>query len=795
IFDSSPNAILIADLQGNIRTCNLAAMDVLGCSRDQIVGRPFFDFIAVADHPQVREDMQKVVAQGVLKNIQYSALRANGSPFVVDASTGVIRGDDGQAAALVTIATDVTEREWSKTSRRLSLQILEISNQHALRTPMLRQIVLAIQEFAQCQAVGIRILDKKGNIPYEAYTGFSREFYESESPLSIHSDDCMCINVIRGQTDSTLPFYTPRGSFYMNDTTRFLATVSEEDKGRTRNICNQTGFESVALVPIRSNNDILGLIHLADSREHRVPLSLVEVIENVAMQLGVAVQRALAEEALQRSEQEKSLILNSTSETFAYYDTGLRIQWANKAMEKAMNLPLERMVGRRCYELRHDRTAPCEGCPLVLASRTGKPQEAEIHAPDGKTLFLRGYPLLDDSGRVVALVEIGEDITDRKHTQQALTESEERYRLLFDQMLSGLALHEIIYDAVGNPVDYRFLSVNAAFERMTGLRAGEILGRTVLEVMPGIERFWIERYGRVASTGEPVRFEDFSRVLNRYFDVRAYSPRQGQFATVFHDITEQKQAEQRAEQRQAELLHVSRLSTLGELASGLAHELNQPLSAIMSFASACLRSVQKNDFDAEKLAANLAKIVAQSGRAGDIIRRIRAFSQRRPPKFESVDVNESIREVLGLLHANLRYAGVEVVLELACDLPPILGDTVQLEQVLVNLMRNAIEAMEGVDPQRRRLTVRTTARGRDSVAVTVSDTGPGMDEKAMSQVFDPFFTTKENGLGIGLSISRSIVESHRGHLSVAPGPECGCAFTFTLPTSGARDGPAEPQAG
>lgn len=1058
VFDSSPNAILIADLQGNIRACNHAAMDVLGCSGDQIVGRNFLDFVAVQDHIRAREDMHRVVAQNTLKSIQYSALRANGSPFVAEASTGVIRGGDGQATALVTIATDVTEREWAKAGRRLSHQILEISNQHVMRTPMLRQIVLAIQEFAQCEAVGIRILDKNGGIPYEAYTGFSREFYETESPLSIENDHCMCINVIRGETDPSLPFYTSRGSFYMNDTTRFLATVSEQDKGRTRNVCNETGFESVALIPIRSNDDILGLIHLADSREHRVPLSLVETIENVAMQLGVAVRRAMVEEALRKSEERFRAIVDNAAAMVAVTDAAgrwihvnqymldvlgysyeelsqicaedillpedrLRMKearerlvrgetqqhrvevrqvhkngrtawvdlsvsalhdeqgrveallgvgfnitdqknavdalqlserkfraiadytgdveawigpdgqpiWLNPAIERftgytvaeCMAMPdfpaalihpddrprmlmlyqqacagtsgndiLYRLLRRdgsilwvsiswqpifgvdgeylglrsshrdvtdriraeeelrqsesalrAAQKVAHvgswtwhiatnrldwsdemyrifgiekkdfsgdlaeltaraihprDRAAVERVNRLVIDERRHSPIEFRIVRPDGsvRTAWAEAGELtLDKDGNAAILTGIVQDITDRKNAQQALAESEERYRLLFDQMLSGLALHEVVYDAAGNPVDYRFLSVNAAFERMTGLRAGEILGKTVLEVMPGIERFWIERYARVASTGEPVRFEEFTGALNRYFDVRAYSPRRGQFAVVFHDITDQKLAEQREEQRQAELRHVSRLSTLGEMASGLAHELNQPLSAIMSFASACLRSVQKNDFDPQQLAANLGCIVTQSSRAGDIIRRIRAFVQRRPPKFESVDINESIREVQGLLHSNIRSAGVEVVLELARDLPPILGDTIQLEQVLVNLMRNAIEAMEGVAPRRRRLTVRTAARSRDSVTVIVSDTGPGMDEKTMARVFDPFFTTKENGLGIGLSISRSIIESHRGHLSVAPGPEGGCAFTFTLPASGVRDGPAEPRAG
>ena len=136
---------------------------------------------------------------------------------------------------------------------------------------MLQETLSEIRGFTQCVGVGIRILDKYGNIPCEAHAGFSREFYERESPLAVKNDPCMCIRVIGGQTDPTLPFFMPGGSFYINNNSSFLALASEQDKERIRTVCGATGFESVALIPIRSNGDILGLIHLADSRDNRMP--------------------------------------------------------------------------------------------------------------------------------------------------------------------------------------------------------------------------------------------------------------------------------------------------------------------------------------------------------------------------------------------------------------------------------------------------------------------------------------------------------------------------------------------
>ncbi len=204
-------------------------------------------------------------------------------------------------------------------------RFLQIANRHTEMHPLLQEFVAELERLGW-EAVGIRILDERGNIPYEAYAGFSQRFYESASPLSIHTDQCMCINVIRGDTDPSQPFYTPGGSFYMNGTTRFLETVSEESKGQTRNICNQQGYESVALIPIRFDRQILGLIHLGDSRENKVPLEVVETIETIAIQLGTALRRVWAEEELRQQRNDlEQVALKRTMQLEALRQVGLEL--------------------------------------------------------------------------------------------------------------------------------------------------------------------------------------------------------------------------------------------------------------------------------------------------------------------------------------------------------------------------------------------------------------------------------------------------------------------------------------
>ncbi len=201
-------------------------------------------------------------------------------------------------------AEQLTQRRRAEKEIQAINEILKIANTGVDLIPLLKRAVDYLKVFSHCSAVGIRLLDEEGNIPYQAYDGFTQSFYESESPLSIKSDKCMCINVIKGDTDPNLPFYTIGGSFYMNGTTKFLATVSEEDKGQTRNVCNQVGYESVALIPIRFENGILGMIQLSDPKENMVPLNMVETVETIAMQLGIAIVRVKARQALKENERE-----------------------------------------------------------------------------------------------------------------------------------------------------------------------------------------------------------------------------------------------------------------------------------------------------------------------------------------------------------------------------------------------------------------------------------------------------------------------------------------------------------
>jgi C4-dicarboxylate-specific signal transduction histidine kinase len=253
-------------------------------------------------------------------------------------------------------------------------------------------------------------------------------------------------------------------------------------------------------------------------------------------------------------------------------------------------------------------------------------------------------------------------------------------------------------------------------------------------------------------------------------------------AGIAEDITARKLAEQALQESRAELARVSRIAAMGELTASIAHEINQPLAAVATSASAALHwlAAQPPNLDEAREAGRRA--IREVNRASGVIERIRALLQKAQPQMWPLDGNEVIREVLLLAEAEFLKGEVTVKTELSTDVPRVLGDRVQVQQVIVNLARNAIEAMSMMTGRQRELIIRS-AKHPDGVLIQVQDSGTGVDPQQTDRIFEPFFTTKAEGIGMGLSISRSIVEAHGGRLWAAPGSPHGAVFHLILPAA------------
>jgi PAS domain S-box-containing protein len=282
--------------------------EMLGCSETEMIGRPVLDYVDPCSIPDVLEKFRRRTT-GLSDRYDIVFRKKSGEHLYTRVNASPMFSESGTFLGSVVSIVDVTRQKYSEDALKLSNGIFSIANQHTETRSMMREMVRLLQEYTSCECVGFRLLDPEGNIPYPAYAGFSREFYEMESPLNINTDECMCIYVIRGEANPDLPVITPNGSFYCNATTRFLSTVSDEDKGRTRNICNETGYESVALVAIKRGTEIIGLVHLADHREGMVPLETVQVLENISQALGSVILRSVAESNIRESLAEKEILL------------------------------------------------------------------------------------------------------------------------------------------------------------------------------------------------------------------------------------------------------------------------------------------------------------------------------------------------------------------------------------------------------------------------------------------------------------------------------------------------------
>jgi len=342
-------------------------------------------------------------------------------------------------------------------------------------------------------------------------------------------------------------------------------------------------------------------------------------------------------------------------------------------------------------------------------------------------------------------------------------------------------------------------SFSPAAERLFGYSAADVMGQNVRILMPQPYRDehdgYLERYRR---TGER-RIIGIGRVvLGRRADGSTFpmelavgeSNLEGRrmFTGFVRDITERQVARERLQELQSELLRASRLSAMGQMASALAHELNQPLTAIINYVQATRRMIGNPDMARDRLEDTMDKAVAQANRAGQIIHRMRQFLQKGETERQPESINKVLEEASALALVGAKESGVVVRMELGADLPPVMMDRIQVQQVILNLIRNGIEAMQGV--ARRELRIATGRAENEMVLVTVADSGPGLEPEVAEQLFQPFVTTKEKGMGLGLSICRSIIDSHGGKICATPNPGGGVTFAFTLPV--AEDASADP---
>jgi PAS domain S-box-containing protein len=504
--------------------------------------------------------------------------------------------------------------------------------------------------------------------------------------------------------------------------------------------------------------------------------------------LQVPCERKSADGALPASERDLRLIVDSIPGMVAVFSAGGELQFVNNHTQEFYAATLEELKTWQAGGFTHpeDTARSVEAFTRSIAS--GEPFEMEVRARrfDGVYRWFqsRGKPLRDASGRIVCWCNLLTDIDDRKRAEEGLRRSEAFLAKGQTLSLTGTFSWEFTTGAfIWSEELYRIYE----FEPGTHITFEKIA-----------TRYHPEDKAIIASVAEQARrgvrsFDYAHRLLMpngsiKHIHVVAHGShnRDGQleyFGGV-QDITERHIADEALNKARTELAHMARVTSLGALTASIAHEVNQPLSGIITNAGTCLRMLNADSPNIDGARETARRTIRDANRAVEIISRLRALFSNRKTSTEVVDLNAASQEVISLSLRELQDGRVALQTEFADDLPSVQGDRIQLQQVILNLIRNAAEAMSDVDDRPRELVIRTAKVESDGVSVAVQDSGLGVEPGNLGRVFDSFYTTKADGLGIGLSVCRTIIETHGGRLWATVGVPHGAIFQFTLPGAG-----------
>jgi PAS domain S-box-containing protein len=445
-------------------------------------------------------------------------------------------------------------------------------------------------------------------------------------------------------------------------------------------------------------------------------------------------------------------------------------------------------VGRNVSELdmSPENRARWERCfRRVLAGEVAW-DNFKLVLPGGVRHYRFGVAPLCDGGRIRGVVGVDFDVTEQVETEDALRQSEALYRLLAENSSDLISRHK---------PSGEWLYLSPAARGLLGYEPAELIGRDPFELIhPDDQGRAGAALAALIETRQPqsstfrVRRADGNYVWSET-DGRAVVDPQTceilELVTTSRDVTERIEADRKLRQREAELAHAGRLSTMGQMATEIAHELNQPLYAIANFADASLTLLAQQAAPPDpSLQRWLEQIAQQARRAGDVLRRVTEFVRKGELNLAPLNLNDVAREALALLEFEIRQQLVHVRVELAPGAPDVQADRLLIEQVLVNLIRNAVEALAETRQPRRELVVHSRVES-GGVVIGVSDNGPGLTEGQLARAFEPYFTTKSSGTGLGLPICRSTVEAHRGRIWARNNPQGGAALEFWLPAAGA----------
>ena len=735
LVDSNIIGIFITGLKGRVLEANDAFLHLVGHDRDDLVsGRiRWTDLTPTEWRERDRRALAELSSNTIAQPYEKEFFRKDGSrvPVLIGGALFEEGGNEGVAFVL-----DLTE------SKRAEQALRESENKHRQIIDTVPSLLWSAGPDGEPTYVNQRILD---------YTGARQEDFRRRGWAAfLHPDDLL----------------ETAQSFYLAVQTG----TSHEAVHRVRRSDGEYCWHHTRAEPLRDQQG------------------------RIVQWYGVSVdidERKKAEERLRRSETylaEAQRLSHSgvsayTETTILYGSEEIYRIWG---FDPAQGVPSLEAVTRRIHP--DDRERMLAQVQGAVSEKRDYSIAYRIVLPDGTTKHLEaiGRPAFSATGELVEIVTTQIDVTERKHAEEALRESEAKIRRLVDSNIIGIFIWDF---------DGRILEANDEFLRMVSYDREDLLAGGIWwsDLTPPD---WRDRNNaRIERERPSGRFESFEKEFTRKDGSRVpiliggatFEHGGNQGVAFVLDLTERKrveaeahESERRYREAQLELAHANRVATMGQLTASITHEVNQPITAAVTYALAARRWLNATPPNFHEVDDALSLIVKEGNRAGEVVGRIRALIKKLPARKDAVEINDAILEVVALTRTEAANNSVSVRTRLAEGLPPVLGDRVQLQQVLLNLIINAIEALRDVGKEERELLI-STGNETDGVSVEVRDSGPGFVPEVLDRVFEAFYTTKPGGLGLGLSICRSILEAHNGRLWASPNVPRGAVFGFIAP--------------
>jgi len=726
ILEYSPNWIFLKDTEGRYLLVNREIERVFGVSQEQIKGKTDSEISPPEQAAEYRANDLKVLRAGLTMEFEEIALLEDG-PHTSIVHKFPLFDTQGNIYAIGGVATDITERKRAEEARRYSEE-------------QYRTVVEAASD-------AVISMDENGGILL-ANPATTRIFGYEPAELIGKSLTVLMPEFMRKLHEAGFRRYLATGQRHLN-------------------------WQGTGVTGLRKNGQEFPVeVSFGEmtSNGHKVFTGFIRDIS----------EKKRAEDELRKQKEVFQKIFEHIPAMIGFVDKDDYIELVNPAWERAMGWTLKEI-----HEQNVDVFAEAYPDPqyrqMVLdfvAGSTGEFKDLKVRVRDRRVIDVAVAVVHLSDGTSVA---IGQDITERKRTEAELRESEARFRLVADSapVMIWMAGTDKLCTYFNKPwLDFTGRSLDR--ELGNGWAEGvhpEDLGRCMtayIQAFDHQEAFRMEYR---------LRHHDSEYRWVSDIGVPRFNP-DGTFAGYIGsciDVTEQRRAEEQLHQAQEDLARVTRTQAMGELAAAIAHEVNQPLTAIVTNGNFSLRHLEGANPNPEELRAAITEIVNDGTRASAVISRIRGLLLKGTSRRTELEINQIIQEVTILLRHELSRNRVSLRTDLAADLPRVAGDAVQMQQVLINLIMNAVEAMTTSTDRTRELLI-SSARSPEGVLVQVRNSGPGIEPEVADRIFEPFFTTKAEGIGMGLSISRSIIESHGGRMSLVPA-SLGALFQFTLPVN------------